>query len=354
MTARARGSFIVPCRQIEIDGVRLTRPSAIVLGATWRWTGTVAEIEAAHDLPLLCDALGEADVRRRAARAVRRMLAPVVDWSDELRPAPTEPLPGTDGLLTVSDGYRTFTGILVGTEAERGGYVVFAGRMPPARTELRVTRIGLRPPEGRHGPGPRRREIPCFVGGTMIATATGQRRVQDLVPGDLIETRDHGPRPLLWRGHRPVGEAEIVRILPNAFAPGVPLSPVLISPDHKVLVRHPAAGQLYGTREVLVAARDLVGMGFARFCPPPPGARYHHLLFAEHQVVWAAGVPCESLHPLDVDVSVLPDAQRLDLLAAAPEIYGDAGAYGPPVRRSLSGAEAAMLFHKPPVSRLGG
>ena len=42
--------------------------------------------------------------------------------------------------------------------------------------------------------------IPCFTAGTLIDTPSGPRAVEELRPGDLVTTRDHGPAPLLWAG----------------------------------------------------------------------------------------------------------------------------------------------------------
>ena len=38
----------------------------------------------------------------------------------------------------------------------------------------------------------------CFHAGTRILTPNGPHRVQDLAPGNLVLTRDHGAQPLLW------------------------------------------------------------------------------------------------------------------------------------------------------------
>lgn len=38
--------------------------------------------------------------------------------------------------------------------------------------------------------------VPCFVLGTRIATPDGEVPVEDLVPGNLVLTADHGPQPL--------------------------------------------------------------------------------------------------------------------------------------------------------------
>jgi hypothetical protein len=70
---------------------------------------------------------------------------------------------------------------------------------------------------------------------------------------------------------------------------------------------------------------------------------YHQLLFAQHQIVIANGVACESFHPADVDLDGLIDAQRLLFVEATPDVYRDPGLYGPHARRVVNKAEAALL-----------
>jgi len=39
-------------------------------------------------------------------------------------------------------------------------------------------------------------DVVCFVAGTLIDTAQGPKAVEDLVPGDMVRTMDHGLRPI--------------------------------------------------------------------------------------------------------------------------------------------------------------
>ena len=41
---------------------------------------------------------------------------------------------------------------------------------------------------------------PCFTPGTYISTPEGDRLIDTLSPGDLVETLDNGPKALLWVG----------------------------------------------------------------------------------------------------------------------------------------------------------
>ena len=62
--------------------------------------------------------------------------------------------------------------------------------------------------------------VPCFVAGTRIETARGAVAVEDLVPGDLITTRDNGLQPLRWIGRTTVparGDHAPIRFAPGAI-----------------------------------------------------------------------------------------------------------------------------------------
>jgi hypothetical protein len=100
--------------------------------------------------------------------------------------------------------------------------------------------------------------VPCFVAGTLIATPEGDRRAEDLLPGDLVMTKDEGAQPLRWVGSRVVQAADDfapIHIRANTLGQHRDL---LVSPLHRVLIKDILAELLFGEAEVLVAARDLV------------------------------------------------------------------------------------------------
>ncbi|MBY8974333.1 Hint domain-containing protein [Rhodobacteraceae bacterium NNCM2] len=55
---------------------------------------------------------------------------------------------------------------------------------------------------------------------------------------------------------------------------------------------------------------------------------YIHLLFDRHEIIWAEGLPCESLHPGEEALSGMDRAARDEVLAIFPELAAanDAGA----------------------------
>ncbi|PPB82476.1 Hint domain-containing protein [Albidovulum inexpectatum] len=78
---------------------------------------------------------------------------------------------------------------------------------------------------------------PCFTAGTLIDTPAGPVPVEDLRPGDMVMTLDHGARPLHWVGRRTVagsGKFAPITIEPGIFDNDIPL---VVSPEHRILYR---------------------------------------------------------------------------------------------------------------------
>jgi len=79
---------------------------------------------------------------------------------------------------------------------------------------------------------------PCFVAGTLIRTTNGDRRVEDLAPGDLVETLDHGPQPIRWIGRASVsGKGEHAPVLFRAGGVIGNLNDLRVSPQHRIVIR---------------------------------------------------------------------------------------------------------------------
>jgi hypothetical protein len=138
--------------------------------------------------------------------------------------------------------------------------------------------------------------VPCFVAGTMILTPDGNVPVETLSPGDLVMTMDEGAQPLRWIGQRTVpatGKMAPIRIRAGTFGDHGTL---MLSPQHRVLVRDALAELLFGEFEVLVAAKDLVNDRSIRAIEGGE-VTYVHLLFDRHQIVYSEGLATESFLP---------------------------------------------------------
>ncbi len=186
--------------------------------------------------------------------------------------------------------------------------------------------------------------VPCFVAGTLILTPEGERQVDTLQPGDLVMTHDDGPQPVRWVGQRRVpatGAFAPIRIKANTFGDHRTL---MLSPQHRILIRDGLAELLFGEPEVLVAAKDLVNDRSIRV-QEGGEVDYVHILFDKHQVVFSEGLATESFLPGPQVTAQLERVIVDELAAIFPELNPRTGdGYGPSARRTLRGHEAQVLF----------
>lgn len=185
--------------------------------------------------------------------------------------------------------------------------------------------------------------VPCFVAGTRIATARGERPVEDLRPGDLIVTQDDGLQPLRWIGMRDVkaeGDFAPIRIEADTFGRH---GEVWLSPLHRIMLSDHRAELLFGEPEVLIAARDLV---HRRGVSRSEGGRvcYVHLLFDSHQVIYSEGLATESFLPGPQIRSSFDRAVLEEIVSLFPALDPETGqGYGAAARRMLKSHEAKLL-----------
>lgn len=134
----------------------------------------------------------------------------------------------------------------------------------------------------------------CFASGTLIDTAKGQKPVEQIVPGDLVPTKDGDLEPVLWVAASTV--PGLGRAAPFTLDTGVlgATSPVVVSPQHRVLLNDPRCEAHFGVPEVFVLAGHLVDGRHVRK-ESRKLVTYYHLLFERHEVICAHGLYSESL-----------------------------------------------------------
>ena len=130
----------------------------------------------------------------------------------------------------------------------------------------------------------------CYAAGTRIETATGQRPIETLHPGDLVRTLSGALVPIAWIGHRHIDlrhhprphDINPIRIHAHAFGRNLPTRDLILSPDHAI---HAEA--------VLVPIRYLLN-GATITQEAPPEITYFHLELAAHDILLAENLPAES------------------------------------------------------------
>ena len=136
----------------------------------------------------------------------------------------------------------------------------------------------------------------CFLKGTKIRTAEGERKIEDLAIGDLLPTMFGGLRPIQWIGRYPikrsdpskpwVKDALPVRIAPSALAPNVPHTDLFVTGGHALLIDGvlvPAELLINGTTITRDETREYDELEFL------------HVKLESHDVIYAEGVPAETL-----------------------------------------------------------
>ena len=186
-------------------------------------------------------------------------------------------------------------------------------------------------------------EPPCFVRGTFIETETGATAVEDLSVGDLVRTADNGLQPVRWVGSSKVAASG--RLAPIEFKKGSigNSEDLLVSPWHRVLVQNWQAEMLFGSNEVLVAAKALLN-DHSITRKPQSSVEYFHILFDHHEIVFSNGAPTESFHPRVAGKGAMLENTRTEILQIFPELESALEEFGEPARPTLNANEAALLI----------
>jgi hypothetical protein len=347
-----RGTFVISWSQTDVDGLNSAPIEALEVGAAWSWHGEAVRVDGPTELLRLDQANGEAELRRRAARTVRRLVGAAVQNRTDIDSIEVdEPL--MDRSFVVTNGTQSYTVTVIEVGPGQKPLLMFLDDLPPKGVDLWVvhhTLSSLADPSSRPMDG----GVICFTPGTRISTPDGPRQVQDLREGDKIQTRDNGAKEILWIGARRMTGARLfvmpklrpVRIRVGALGIGRPEEELLVSPEHRMLLRGAPAQALFNTPEVLVPARDLVNGSTVVTDLSVREVTYIHLLLEDHQILWANGVETESFHPANAAMSSLDDTDRKRLLRMLPGIDQDPHKYGDYARRNLSPSEAAILMHE--------
>ncbi len=153
----------------------------------------------------------------------------------------------------------------------------------------------------------------CFLRGTRIRTPFGERRIETLREGELVDTVDAGPRPVRWVGSTAVlgrGKNAPIRFKANSIGNKADL---YLSPNHRVALNHPLVELHFGAPTVLLPAKAFVnGRTVTRV--QSGRVEYFHLLLENHHVVFAEGAECESLFFGDMAERTLFEAHRAELI----------------------------------------
>lgn len=221
---------------------------------------------------------------------------------------------------------REYKLVAVSADGKVQGYT-FKGEWPP--TDAMMTPVRNHTGDNKSLNIPQT-NVPCFARGVMIATPTGEVAIEDLREGDLVLTRDHGAQPIRWIGATALDADRLanneklrpVRIMAGALGKDQPAQDLLVSPQHRVLVRSRIATKMFGATEVLVAAKQLLQLEGINIATDLVEVEYFHMLFDQHEVVISNGAQTESLYPGPEALKAVGPAAVEEIYALFPELRG--------------------------------
>lgn len=167
----------------------------------------------------------------------------------------------------------------------------------------------------------------AFARGAILRTNIGPRAVEDLLPGDLVET-SNGLTELRWKGSMLIvpnvgNDTPLVRIGADALGMMRPQMDVVLGPSARILHRSAGVKQLTGQDKALTLAADFSdGVTITEMRPIAP-VQVFHLAFDRHEILNVGGIEMESYHPgpehlvsvrgnmLDLFLSMFPHIKEL-------------------------------------------
>lgn len=186
----------------------------------------------------------------------------------------------------------------------------------------------------------------CFARGTLIKMADGtQMPIEHITEGDLVLTRDRGAQPVRWIGGRTVpahGHLAPVVITKGALDN---TDDLIVSQQHRLLISDWRAEVMLGSHEVLVKARDMLN-GDTIYLRRGGVVEYFHILFQSHEIIYAEGIPSESLHINRSTLDSLAEESRAEIIELFPHLAREPQNSAVASRMSLKSYEASALLRQ--------
>ena len=187
-----------------------------------------------------------------------------------------------------------------------------------------------------------------FARGTMITMGDGrQRAIETLKPGNRVLTRDHGRQSIRWIGQsrlRATGEFAPVVVTAGTLGNEGDL---ILAQHHRVFLYQRQRLPGLSTAELLVQARHLVDDDRV-YIRQGGWTDYFSLVFDAHEIIYAEGVPSESLLVTEAVVNRLPAEVAEEVKSRFPGLVQTQHFGTEAGRQALEGIAPARLYRKPP------
>lgn len=171
-----------------------------------------------------------------------------------------------------------------------------------------------------------------FARGTLIATEHGQTAIEDLMPGDLVQTSRRGLRPVLWIGSTKLAPKAVesddgdgfrlTRMASDAFGLGRPVPDLVLGPRARILHRSARCLEMLGSTEAFAPAHAFSdGVNVIEVRPLAP-VRLYQIAFHGQQSILANGIEIETYHPGPQFEALVDRESREHFLRLFPHVTG--------------------------------
>lgn len=186
--------------------------------------------------------------------------------------------------------------------------------------------------------------------GALVSTVQGHVAVEDLEPGMMVNTNDHGPLMLKWVGSYDMSpreaqaneRARMFRITADAFGLNKPGQDIMLAPRAHVLLRDAACKPMFGLEKAFAPVRAFEdGMNVISVTPMSPVSLFN-IAFDRQATISVNGIEIESYHPGPYGETLMDDEMMYALLRLFPHVR-NLSAFGPQDIDRLTAFEVKAL-----------
>lgn len=166
----------------------------------------------------------------------------------------------------------------------------------------------------------------AFAHGSLMSTPNGGVAVEDLQPGDELETSTGEAAKIMWIGSStfvpaaPERRMPLIRIMADTFGQSRPSSFLTVGPTARLLqTPDHMRGENSGTRMFTYASEFVDGVNVIEVCPPTP-VRMFHICLTRHAAIKVGGMEMETYHPGSAALRSVSHATRDLFLSMFPHI----------------------------------
>lgn len=169
---------------------------------------------------------------------------------------------------------------------------------------------------------------PCFVAGTQIETPCGMKPVETLRDGDTVigfsgqelTLSKVFRRQFMLRDLTANPKLRPICITAGALGNNLPRRDLHVSRQHRMLLSSKIAERMFGQSEVLIPAIKQIDMPGIYIDEDVESVTYFHLLFDQHEVIYAEGAPTESLFTGPIALEAISPDAKAEILTIFPEV----------------------------------